>query len=59
MTLIDDLYNWAMMDGHGVYVWSVYVISAVTLVVLGAWPIRAEGRLRARVTDRVDEDSGA
>lgn len=59
MTLIDEFYNWAMMEGHGVYVWSVYVISAVALVVIGVWPIRAERRLRARVTSRIDEDTGA
>jgi len=45
--LIDEFYNWAAMGGYGLYVWSVYGLSVVALVVLGAWPIRAKNKLLA------------
>ena len=57
-TLI-DFYTWAAMSGHGLYVWSVYGISVVALVVLGAWPLRAEKKLFVRATERADEEGGS
>lgn len=54
-----DFYTWAAMGGHGLYVWSVYGISIVALVVLGAWPLRAEKKLLVRATERADEEGGS
>ena len=56
-TLI-DFFTWAGMGGHGLYVWSVYGISIVALVVLGAWPLRAEKKLLVRATERTDLEGG-
>ena len=56
-TLI-DFFTWAAMGGHGLYVWSVYGISIVALVVLGAWPLRAEKKLLVRATGRTDLEGG-
>ena len=57
-TLI-DFYTWAAMGGHGLYVWSVYGISIVALVVLGAWPLHAEKKLLVRAMERTDEEGGS
>ena len=53
--MIDEFYNWAAMGGYGLYVWSVYGLSAVALVVLGVWPIRAKNKLLAGTKERTDE----
>ncbi|MFP6824466.1 MAG: heme exporter protein CcmD [Pseudomonadales bacterium] len=47
------------MGGHGLYVWSVYGISIVALVVLGAWPLRAEKKLLMRATEHTDLVGGS
>ena len=54
-----DFYTWAAMGGHGLYVWSVYGISIVALVVLGAWPLRAEKKLLMRATEHTDLVGGS
>ena len=56
---LSDFYTWAAMSGHGLYVWSVYGISIVALVVLGAWPLRAEKKLLVRATERTDLEGGS
>ena len=53
--MINEIYTWAAMGGHGMYVWSVYGISFVVLVALGAWPIRMEKKLIASMTEPTDE----
>jgi heme exporter protein CcmD len=37
----DSLYSFLNMAGHGIYVWSVVVITVIVLSGLIIWPLRA------------------
>ncbi|MDG2047947.1 MAG: heme exporter protein CcmD [Halioglobus sp.] len=42
-----------MMDGHGVYVWPAYLITAVIIVMLLVAPMRRRSRLLQRLAAEV------
>ena len=46
------------MDGHGVYVWSVYVVATVVVSLLAAIPLRRKRRMLQSVLLELSEPEG-
>ena len=44
------------MDGHGVYVWSAYAVSALALIFAGVWPLAALRSTARRLRRRMEHE---
>jgi heme exporter protein D len=59
MFQFETLADFLLMNGHGVYVWSSYVLTAIALSVLGWLPYRKKQALIIQLKrhQRIDIDS--
>ena len=54
----ESLADFMSMSGHGSYVWSCYLLTLVTLIMLICWPFIKKRQLMAQMSRRQRIESG-